>query len=208
MEQPVGQPAGAPRSREIGRRLRLARTERGLSLRALAARADVTASLLSQIETGRINPSVETLFAVAGALDKPLPFFFGHDEDTAPASRAPVASAPVVRRHSRSRIRLEHGVAWESLVPREENGLEFMEIHYPAGAVSSDRLQRHGGRDYGIVLSGRLTVRLSFSEYVLEAGDSVAFDATTPHQLRNDGDIETVAVWLVLERNGPNQRMP
>lgn len=201
IDQPVAQPEGSPRTREIGRRLRLVRTEQGLSLRALAARTEVTASLLSQIETGRVNPSVETLFAVAGALDTPVAFFFGHDGDRPPTDRPAAANGQIVRRQGRSRIHLEHGVSWESLVPTEENGLEFMEIHYPPGGVSSERLQRHGGRDYGVVTKGRLTVRLSFSEYVLEAGDSVVFDATTPHQLRNESDTEAIAIWLVLERN-------
>lgn len=206
IDQPVGSLDTAPRAKEIGRRLRMVRTEQGLSLRALAARAEVTASLLSQIETGRVNPSVETLFAVAGALDTPVPFFFGHEGEPPTVARPSSGTGPIVRRRSRSRIHLEHGVSWESLVPTEEHGLEFMEIRYPPGAVSSARLQRHGGRDYGVVIKGRLTVRLSFSEYVLETGDSVAFDATAPHQLRNDGDAEVVAIWLVLERNGTSER--
>ncbi len=203
IDQPIPAPESSARTKVIGRRMRLVRTEQGLSLRALASRADVTASLLSQIETGRVNPSVETLFAVAQALDTPVAFFFGHDGARSALERPTTGSGQILRREGRSRIRLEHGVSWESLMPTEEDGLEFMEIHYPPGAVSSPRLQRHGGRDYGVVVKGRLTVRLAFSEHLLETGDSVVFDATTPHQLRNDTDSETVATWLVLERNTP-----
>lgn len=56
----------------IGERIRSARQARGISLRALARQANVSASLVSQIETGRLRPSVSTLYAVTGALGVPL----------------------------------------------------------------------------------------------------------------------------------------
>lgn len=56
----------------IGERIRAARQVRGISLRALARQANVSASLVSQIETGRLRPSVSTLYAVTGALGIPL----------------------------------------------------------------------------------------------------------------------------------------
>lgn len=56
----------------IGQRIRTVRQERGISLRALARQANVSASLVSQIETGRLRPSVSTLYAVTGALGVPV----------------------------------------------------------------------------------------------------------------------------------------
>ena len=52
----------------MGERLRAVRRERGLSLRDLAKRLDVSPSLISQVETGRASPSVSTLYAMAQAL--------------------------------------------------------------------------------------------------------------------------------------------
>ena len=52
--------------------LREARRGRGLSLRELADRLGVSPSLISQIETGRANPSVSTLYAIAAELDVSL----------------------------------------------------------------------------------------------------------------------------------------
>ncbi len=57
---------------QIGERIRAVRQSRGTSLRALARQANVSASLISQIETGRLRPSVSTLYAVTGALGVPL----------------------------------------------------------------------------------------------------------------------------------------
>ena len=58
--------------RRMGERLRAARQGRGLSLRDLAERLGVSASLISQIETGRANPSVSTLYALVDELDVSL----------------------------------------------------------------------------------------------------------------------------------------
>jgi transcriptional regulator with XRE-family HTH domain len=68
---------------EIGAKLRQARRIQKLSLRDLAAKVDVSASLLSQIENNRANPSVSTLYLIAEALSLPMDYFFS---DTQPVS--------------------------------------------------------------------------------------------------------------------------
>jgi ribosome-binding protein aMBF1 (putative translation factor) len=67
----------------LGDRLREERSERGLSLRELARRLDVSASLVSQIETGKIQPSVRTLYAMVSELGVSLDELF--DVEPAPA---------------------------------------------------------------------------------------------------------------------------
>ena len=59
-------------ARLVGERLRAARRERKLSLGALAERAGVGKGSLSEIENGARNPTLSTLYAVAGALGVPL----------------------------------------------------------------------------------------------------------------------------------------
>ena len=105
-----------------------------------------------------------------------------------------------MRRADRREITLDQGVRWQSLVPVEEPGLDWMVVHYPPGAVSSPSMQRHGGRDYGLVTRGHLSVRLGFNEHTLGPGDAIVFDGSTPHQLRNETSAPVEAVWLVLDR--------
>ena len=64
----------------LGENLRRTRLDRGLSLRALARRLEVSPSLLSQIETGRIQPSVRTLYAVVSELGVSMDEVFRHVE--------------------------------------------------------------------------------------------------------------------------------
>src|SRR5690606_36163729 len=68
--------------RHLGDRLRYFRQQREFTLRVLAERADVSASLLSQIENGKANPSMVTLHNIASALDIPLASFFASAKDT------------------------------------------------------------------------------------------------------------------------------
>ncbi|HXG40462.1 MAG TPA: helix-turn-helix transcriptional regulator, partial [Candidatus Limnocylindrales bacterium] len=75
---------------QIGERLRAARRARGLSLRELAARLSVSPSLISQIERGRANPSVSTLYALVSELDVSLDELLFNDRrgpEPAPAGR-------------------------------------------------------------------------------------------------------------------------
>jgi len=73
----------------IGERIRAVRQARGISLRALARQASVSASLVSQIETGRLRPSVSTLYAITGALGVPL-----SDLLESPSEKAEYDAAP------------------------------------------------------------------------------------------------------------------
>ncbi len=61
---------------DIGAKLRAARLEKNLSLRQLASKAEVSASLLSQIENGKANPSVRSLYSIADALSLSVDYFF------------------------------------------------------------------------------------------------------------------------------------
>src|ERR1700730_11869261 len=63
-------------ARLIGTKLRAVRQQRQVSLRELAQKADISASMLSQIETGKAYPSVRSIYSIAAALDVPVDYFF------------------------------------------------------------------------------------------------------------------------------------
>jgi len=190
----VGEPRGL-NAGEIGRRLRELRAARGLSLRQLAKEISASPSLLSQVENGKVTPSVDTLYVLARALGVPVASFFGDAAATEPIG---VGNAWLVRSGQRQRITLQHGVTWENLLPHEESGLRFMEIHYPPGAHSGDQMLRHPGRDLFLVLEGELTFRVGFAEHRLAAGDSISFADFQPHQLRNEGSGAARAIICVI----------
>lgn len=183
----------------IGERLRSLRQARGLGVRELARRVGVTPSLLSQMERGAVNPSVMTLFQLAGALDTSTDYFFGEGE--APGGQP----GPLVHCNERARIVLSGGITWERLTPTDEHDFEFMQCTYPPGTSSAQEMQRHPGRDYGVLVEGQLDIDVGFTTYHLESGDSIAFDASLPHRLSNPGTVPARTIWVVLDRNRPPQ---
>jgi transcriptional regulator with XRE-family HTH domain len=198
----------------IGSRLRANRTMRHLTLRELARRVGVSPSLISQIETGRSQPSVGTLYAIATELEVSVDDLLFDGDDNTRAERRPGAlggrdehgpssSGPVQRSHNRRAIALDSGVRWERLTTQHDEDVEFLDVLYDVGGASSaaESLTRHAGREYGIVLSGRLGVTLVFEEHVLEPGDSISFASTTPHRLANVGDVPVHAIWCVVGRD-------
>ncbi len=75
-------------ARAIGEKLRAVRQERRMSLRDLALKAEVSASMLSQIETGKVFPSVRSLYSIANALEVSVDYFFPEQsEDRAATPR-------------------------------------------------------------------------------------------------------------------------
>jgi transcriptional regulator with XRE-family HTH domain len=198
----------------IGSRLRANRTMRHLTLRELARRVGVSPSLISQIETGRSQPSVGTLYAIATELEVSVDDLLFDGDDNTRSERRPgslgarddgaaSAAGPVQRSHNRRAISLDSGVRWERLTTQHDDDVEFLDVVYDVGGASSaaESLTRHAGREYGVVLSGRLGVTLVFEEHVLEAGDSISFASTTPHRLANVGDVPVHAIWCVVGRD-------
>ena len=201
----------------MGGRLREARRARSLSLRDLAERVGVSPSLISQIETGRARPSVNTLYALAAELEVSLDDLAFDDQDLpipaivrvpSPAGAIVVRGEPVQRATDRQRLRLASGVVWERLTTISEPETEFLYVTYEVGGASSPEheFQRHGGREWGYVLEGRLDVRIGFEERELGPGDAIALDSTTPHRLVNRGDVPVHAVWFVLGRRSMEGR--
>jgi transcriptional regulator with XRE-family HTH domain len=201
----------------VGQRLRSERERHGVSLRELARRLEISPSALSQIETGRSRPSVGTLYAIVSELDMSLDELFGSQRTAASAARAVDAAGSaeetgatlVQRRDTRKGIELESGVRWERLTPTAEEHADFLYVVYEVGGASSrgGTHMRHMGREYGLVLSGRLRVTIGFDEeHELGPGDSIAFESSRPHRLENAGPEPVEAIWFVVGRSDSDAR--
>lgn len=190
----------------IGAHLREARTQRGLSLRSVAQALGVSASLISQVETGKTQPSVSTLYAIANHLGVSLDELLG----IAPASKAPMpmfghsgpALPDVQRAEDNPVISLENGVRWERLAVGRGGPADAIIVTYEPGASSSveGRLMRHSGIEYAYILEGELTLELDFDTYVLRPGDSLQFESLRPHLFTNRGETIAKGIWFVLGR--------
>jgi transcriptional regulator with XRE-family HTH domain len=204
--------ASAQEPSHIGARLRQRREQAGLSLRDLAGRIGVSASLISQIERDKVNPSVSTLWALVRELGFTMGELFAVDADDAPAPAGGPASVGVadgraVTPSGRAVINLASGVTWERLTAESDPAVEFLRVVYDVGSEScpEDSLVHHGGKEYGYVISGRLGVRIGFDEYDLGPGHSISFDASSPHRLWAIGSRPAEVIWAVVGRQGDSR---
>lgn len=172
---------------ELGERIRVKRRESGLTIRQVCEKAEITPSLLSQIENSKVNPSINTLMAVAEALEIPIGSFF---EEPVPEV------SPVVRKADRRKIETQSGVTFSLLMPQiTGHSFEFMYNEYEPGG-STGKLYQHTGEECGLVLQGALEVTYNGDTYVLQEGDSILIDSRKPHKIRNIADGKTIAVWI------------
>jgi transcriptional regulator with XRE-family HTH domain len=210
----------------IGQRIRQERLRRGVNLRTLARAVNVSASHISQIETGKCRPSVSTLYAITTVLGVGIDDLFDGSELAGDAGSArggePVAElrpaiggaaaalmalaseharriGPVVGPGERETLELDSGVTWERLGHVPGLQVDFLLITYAPGGSSSStaQLMRHPGTEYGYLISGELVVTLGFSEHVMTAGDAICFPSSTPHRYRNEGRVQAIGVWFV-----------
>lgn len=190
-----------------GMRIREVRERKGLSLREVARRMEISASALSQIERGLLRPSVNRLFAIANALDVTVLEVFGESDATGPSGSdavdmAAAQSYSLRRSLEMETVKLDGGVSYRRLSPGRTHGVDFFESTYPPHSTAGDmhELNTHTGFEVGTVVSGELTIDFPKERVLLRAGDSISYSCALPHRLSNESDEPTVATWLVVSQ--------
>jgi transcriptional regulator with XRE-family HTH domain len=176
----------------LGEKIRRVREQKRLTLKELSQRAGVSESLISQIETGKVSPSIDTLLSLAGCLEVDLEYLFSDYKRT--------KKAIVLRKRERSRMR-RGGVSYEqlSLLAEEENrhAVEAVLLEIAPGKQQGSRDYGHEGRELGIILEGGGELTYGKDTYSLGEGDSINFASSIPHVLRNTGKRPLKAIWII-----------
>ncbi|QDY79970.1 helix-turn-helix domain-containing protein [Streptomyces qinzhouensis] len=163
-EAPDALPDVAPKLRELRRR-------RGLTLEAAAHRAGLSPAHLSRLETGRRQPSLPMLLALARIYGTTVAELLG---ESAPEHD------PVVRAGSRE--------------PSQADGWTYHQVGSPGRAMQTLRLivpygaqgelvRQHPGEEWLYVLDGRVRLGLGDTVHELGPGDSAHYDSLTPHRI-------------------------
>ncbi|MHB1936649.1 MAG: helix-turn-helix domain-containing protein [Acidobacteriaceae bacterium] len=164
--------------KKIGERIKRLRLKKSMGLVELGKHTGLSASFLSQLETGRVVPTLRNLARIAMVFSKDLSYFFDPEPRT------------LFRIHRQTeRVRLpQSGVDdptyfFESLgylVP--DRTLDpYLAEFIPLKKTAEVRSHVHPGFEFLYVLSGEMEIRHGSQSYVLSPGDSVYFDASTPH---------------------------
>ncbi|HET6762437.1 MAG TPA: helix-turn-helix domain-containing protein [Longimicrobiaceae bacterium] len=167
----------------LAARVRGLRTQRGLTLHALAERTGVSRSMISLVERGESSPTAAVLDKLAGGLGVTLASLFAPDE-------RPDAS-PVARRQDQATWRdPETGYLRRNLSPPgHPSPIELVEVELPPGTrVAYDTPAK--GRAVPIaqqiwILAGRLELRVGDVLHELESGDCLAMRLDSPITFHN-----------------------
>lgn len=186
--------------KRIGERIRRLRLKRSMGLVEMGRHTGLSASFLSQLETGRVVPTLRNLARVAMVFGRDLAYFFEPEPH------------PLFRLHRRSeRVRLpQSGVDdptyyFESLaymVPDRQLDPYFAEF-VPVRKGTEIRPHVHPGYEFLYLLQGELGIHHGDRTHALEAGDSVYFDAATPHSYRCGGAAPAVALIVTMHQMTP-----
>lgn len=162
---------------KIGKIIRAFRAERKMTLKELAATAEISTSYLSQIENDQVNMNLSVLESISLALEKPLNLFFLQDS---------IDSISIVRKSDRKQIARSDNAVYESLVDNRVSKFDITIVTYSPAHVGQE-LVVHQGEEFMLVLEGTLEVNLgNLSAFHLEEGDSIAFSSKIPHNVASE----------------------
>lgn len=175
---------------QVGARLRHLRTQRGVTLSALAEATGISKSTLSRLEAGQRRPSLELLLPIAEAHQVPLDELVGAPEVGDPRVRL----KPVVRNgRTVLPLTIQPGPlqAWKSVIPADQN---------------QPQLVTHEGYEWMYVLSGRVRLIVGDHDLAMGPGEAAEFDTHLPHWFGPAGD-HPVEVLNLFGRQGERMHM-
>ncbi len=197
--------------KRIGERIKHLRLKKSMGLVELGRHTGLSASFLSQLETGRVVPTLRNLARIAMVFSKDLSYFFEPEPQT------------LFRVHrGKDRIRLPQSGAtdpayyFESLgylVPDRQLDPYFAEF-LPTKPGQEPRSHQHFGCEFLYMLSGTLTIRHGAAAHQVGQGDAIYFDASTIHSYECAGPEAATALIVTLQQpvqgsgNGPRGTQP
>jgi transcriptional regulator with XRE-family HTH domain len=174
----------------LGQHIRQLRKARNMSLKQLAGEAGCSESMLSKVENGKGNPSLNILHRIAKALGANMGSLF-----------SPEAGDGVVQRKgARHLAQLTsgrgQGIILEYLTPDLPGHRLQAHIHIvePGGSTKGDI--SHEGEEAGYVLEGELELTVEGASHLLQEGDSFFFDSNLNHSFRNPGSVTARVLWV------------
>jgi transcriptional regulator with XRE-family HTH domain len=178
----------------LGQRIKDLRAERQLQQRQLAEKAGLTPSMLSQIESGRLTPSLHTLGKLSGALGVPIAALF----EATPNGRLHVSRArdyPVVSFDGTTE---KWHVLGAGLFKGKIRGV--VSTLGPRGkGVKTDKVILDPGQmKLFYVIDGKVTLHYNGESHVLQSGDSAYLDGGTAHGWENVGAKTAKVLWVIL----------
>ena len=177
-----------------GARIRYLRKLRGMTMKSVAERADLTESYVSKLERDLVSPSLKALHRICYALDTNIGYLFAAPDD-------PVDTVKVVRARERVAMQVaggsrDSGIELESLIPAAAANLLQVNIHIVQPDGGGHAPIEHKGQEFGLVLEGSLELTVDGKSISLEQGDAFSFESSLGHTYRNTAATTARILWV------------
>lgn len=174
----------------IGANLKQLRTERGLTLGQLAGLAGISKAMLSDMEKGTGNPTINTIWKIANGLKVPYTRLMeGAEQGATLVRREEALECSQVENDGHYRVSCYFKGGTDRAFE-----LFYVELDPHHANTSAGHLAQ--AQEYVYILRGKVTVETGGQTYSLEPGDALGFDSTVEHTYRNEQ--EEPAAWIVL----------
>lgn len=182
---------------DVGGKIKRLRQEMGLTAKSLAQAADISVGMLSQLEKGSTQGSVETLRKIAKVLNSTLASLF--EDDTTPLLNQTHESFHIVRKEKRKKISFPDPLyKCELLVPDLQGDVEVLLVELEPGRTTKEKLPHtRGGEEIDLVTSGVIEVTLGEGSYMLYEGDSIRFNPEIPHKIENKSSQKASYISII-----------
>lgn len=183
----------------LGEKIRNLRWQKHLTLRQISGKTGLSIPLLSQIENNVVSPPVATLLKIAKALEVSIGYFF-REEETAD-------KIAVVRKDERQKVfrplhtqHGEGGYTYEALAyTRNAKHMEPFLVEFEPRRKEELTFLNHRGEEFVFLFKGKLAFYALQKEIILHPGDSLYFDANTPHAFRALQGKKAQAIVVLYE---------
>lgn len=171
---------------KVGKKIKELRLENNMSAKDLALKSGISVGMLSQLEKGSTQGSVETLRKIAKVLNTTLAHIFT-DEQAESANKLNDESTFIVRKDKRKKISFPDPLYnCELLVPDLQGDIEFVLVNLEPNRTTDEIIPHtKGGEECNFVLKGQIVVTLDNEEYVLNEGDCIRFNPEIKHKIEN-----------------------
>ena len=179
----------------IGERIRAMRLKRSMGLVELGRLSGLSASFLSQLETGRVVPTVRNLARIALVFQRDLSCFFTTDKKVSFRRLSKSDRIPITRKQKQNARFVSQSLS--ALIPDRHMVPCLAEFH-ANGEECEFTPKVFRGTEFVYVLEGDLEIALPNERHWLGTGDVVWIDASTPRQYLCQGD-QTARALIVTE---------
>src|SRR5512139_1611359 len=185
--------------KDLGKRIRSMRAQKAITLQQLASQTNLSKSLLSKIENGKVSSPVSTLFTIAKALNTKITYFFSDQDEN-----LPIILVKKNERRQFHRINARFGYTYEALGYKRKEKLMEPFILYMDKKTARNVTFSHPGEEILFIMEGTWEFTHGNQTLILRKGDCIYFDASVPHSGKPVGNMPVKAIMVIC--SGENSR--